>query len=167
MKFLWAVVHHPEPSVKRVLTVTCNIPSTCAWLEKIHNEKLLSRLPNFSSPTQTLQAGPSFVPQTPKDKNLVPTETMRFLLEQNSSIQVQAQLQHEFATRDHMCALSSAMFTAIKQGMLASQPTHTDINGLSPFFTPNKSKENCLDQASLQYLKNFLLLIQLHDHQEE
>ena len=84
--------------------------------------------------------------------SLTPTNTMKCLLEQNSSIRVQAQLQHEFSTRDHMCALSSAMCTAIKQGMLASQPSHTDINGLPPFFTPNKSKENSLDQASLLYM---------------
>ena len=214
VKFLWAVVHHPEPAVKGVPMVTCNTPSTNAWLEKVHNENLLTHLPNFSPPAPTLPPGLPLAPQTPGDGNvasslsklattldlhyenelkqkeekrkekkekhyenlievqkriiclmttkhgmtdadvplLEPTETMRCLLEQNSSIRVQAQLQHEFATRDHMCALSPAMCTAIKQGMLASQPTHTDINGLSPFFTPNKSKENSLDQASLLYM---------------
>ena len=77
------------------------------------------------------------------------TDTMGTLLEQGTSIKVQTQLQHEFSKRKHICVLSPSMCTSIKQGTLASQPTYRDINGLTPFCTPNENKEDRLDQATL------------------
>jgi len=93
------------------------------------------------------------VDQTDSDiGDLEPTQTMRTLLEQVSSIKVQAQLQHKFSKRRFICALSSGMFTSIKQGTLASQPSHIDINGLSPFCTPNENKDDEMDHATLLYM---------------
>jgi len=81
-----------------------------------------------------------------------PTAMMKVLLEQSSSIKIQAQLQHEYSRRRFICALSSGMCTSIRQGILASQPAHTDINGLSPFCTPNENKEDKLDHATMLFM---------------
>jgi len=86
------------------------------------------------------------------------TSTMRVLLEQGTSIKVQAQLQHEYSRRRYICSLSSGMCTSIKQGTLASQPAYTDINGLSPFCTPNENKEDRMDHATLLYMSEQLEL---------
>jgi len=90
--------------------------------------------------------------------NLEPTPTMKILLEQSSSIKVQAQLQHEFSKRKHICALSSGMCTSIKQGTIASQPSYTDINGISPFCTPNENKDDKMDHATMLYMSEQLEL---------
>ena len=76
------------------------------------------------------------------------TDMMKTLIEQGTSIRVQSQLQHEFSKKKYICDLSSSMCTSIKQGTLASQPTARDINGLSPFCTPNENKDDKLDYAT-------------------
>ena len=65
--------------------------------------------------------------QTDADINdLEATSTMRVLLEQGTSIKVQAQLQHEYSRRRYIFSLPSGMCTSIKQGILASHiPTST------------------------------------------
>jgi len=40
----------------------------------------------------------------------------------------------------HICLLSYGMCTSIKQGTIASQQSYTNINGISPFCTPKKTK---------------------------
>jgi len=214
LRFLWCLIHAAD-KIAGVPTLTCNIPSTTAWLDKIHSENLavpqVTPLPPDPSrflPTQhdhmdhrnnenvasslnklattldihyenelrskaeklkkkeekqydnlsevqktIIKLITTKVGQTDSDiGSLEPTQTMRTLLEQGSSIKVQAQLQHEFSKRRFICALSSGMCTSIKQGTLASQPSHTDINGLSPFCTPNENKDDKMDHATLLYM---------------
>jgi len=97
--------------------------------------------------------------QTDEDvDDLEATSTMRALLEQGTSIKVQAQLQHEYSRRRYICSLSSGMCTSIKQGTLASQPAYTNINGLSPLFSEVvllKTNNHIKTYSNLRKIENF------------
>jgi len=220
LRFLWCLIHASD-KISGVPTLTCNIPSTVAWLDKIHKEHLTDlqnpvTTPGSQQPRLTYPHLPDhqrndnvasslnklattldfhyenelkakaeklkkkeekqydnlsevqktiirFITAKPghtddDTDSLEPTQTMRTLLEQGSSIKVQAQLQHEFSRRRFICALSTGMCTSIKQGTLASQPSHTDINGLSPFCTPNENKDDKMDHSTLLYMSEQLEL---------
>ena len=222
LKLVWSIIHH-DKLITEVPLRPCTLPSTIAWLDKVHDENLIAK--NLNNNGRTIQNENIFSPLQPtpvtdfqnvatsisrlsntlenhhehelkikkeKDrkkeeknfdnlstvqKNIIllittqenqtnddledlsPTLTMKTLLEQSSSIKVQAQLQYEFASRrKYVCALSPAMCASIKQGALASQPSHIEINGLSPFCTPNENKEDKIDQSTLLYMSEQMAL---------
>ena len=220
LKFLWGAIHQ-DKLVSEVHLHPCSLPSTTAWLNRVHDENLEKTVNknienfqnNFISP-QTSNSVTDFQNvatsisrlsntlenhhehelkikkekdkkkdeknfdnlsiaqqntlllittkenQTDEDlKELTLTPSMRSCLEQTSSIKVQAHLQYEFSSRKKfVCSLSSAMCASIKQGALASQPSHIEINGLTPFCTPNENKDDKLDQATLLYMSEQMSL---------
>jgi len=211
LKFLRGEIHQ-DKLVLEVHLHPCSLPSTTAWLNKVHDENLeklvnknienfqnkfispqtsnsvtdfqnvatsISRLSNTlenhhehklkikkekdkkkdeknfdnlsTAQQNTLLIITTTEKQTDEDlEELTLTPSMRSCLEQTSSIKVQVQLQYEFSSRKKfVCSISSAMCASIKQGTLASQPSHIKINELTPFCTPNENKDNKLDQATL------------------
>ena len=220
LKFLWGTIHQ-EKLVTGVNLHPCSLPSTTAWLDKVHEENLEKTVNkniknlqnNFTSPqtsnsvtdfqnvatsisrlSNTLENHHEHELKIKKEKDkkkdeknfdnlsiaqqntlllitttenqtdedleeLTLTPNMRSCLEQTSSIKVQAQLQYEFSSRKKfVCSLSSAMCASIKQGALASQPSHIEINGLTPFCTPNENKDDKLDQATILYMSEQMSL---------
>ena len=215
LKFIWAIIHQ-DKLTSEVPLHPCSLPSTMAWLDKVHEDNLIQKRDNrnnsyppmppppvtdfqnvatsISRLSNTLENHHEHELKIKKEKDrkkdeknfdnlsevqkniitlittqenqtdddiadLQPTTTMKALLEQSSSIKVQAQLQYEFASRrKFVCTLSSAMCASIKQEALASQPSHIEINGLSPFCTPNENKDDKLDQSTLLYMSEQMAL---------
>ena len=109
--------------------------------EKEKDEKSFDNLSDVQKKILTLIT----VKETDTDKdldNLHPTEATLNLLKHSISIKAQAQLQHEFSKYKHICDISLAMCTHIKNGIIASHPSVSDINGISPFFLPDQSEDD-------------------------
>ena len=68
--------------------------------------------------------------------DMEPTETTKKILKQKISINAQAQLQHEFKVAGNMRNISIALCPQLKK-----HPTPKDINGLSPFFSPDQAND--------------------------
>ena len=94
---------------------------------------------------------------------LKPTEHVITILNQKISIKAQAQLQHLFKESNHICDISLAMCTQLKNGTIASHPSVNDLNGISPLFLPEQSDEEKVTQELALRLEEQMVLGKISD----
>jgi len=105
---------------------------------------------------------------TPEDTDedideMKPSEHVRTILNQKISIKAQSHLQHLFQETNNICDISIAMCTQLKNGTIASHPSVNDLNGISPFFLPERSDEERVTQELALRLEEQMALGKIND----